>query len=105
MDIDSLFRFYSLCLILFFSLGIYLFERKQQLFGYACIIIGFFILAGLSILFESLAMELLALGIATALICKLIWEKALQKFVGFFMLSVFYSKIRRLIRAKAKNPR
>lgn len=99
MDIDSLFRFYSLCLILFFSLGIYLFERKQPLFGYFCILIGFFILAGLSILFDSIALEILCLVINTTLICNLFWERWAKKFIGLFLLIVEITKIRRILRA------
>lgn len=98
MDVVSLFHFYSLCVIIFFSLGIYLFEKKQPLYGYFCIIVAFFILAGLSILFESIALEILCLIINTALICNLLWTRWAQKFIGIFMLIVQITQIKRLIK-------
>lgn len=104
MDLDLLFRFYAFTTLVFLSLGIYLFERKQPLFGYFCIIIAFFILAGLSIMFESLALESLCLIINTALICKLLWDKWAMKFIGIFLLMVEITNIKRLIKnVKTKN--
>jgi len=97
------FNFHALALILFFCLGIYLFERKQHIYAYACIMVGFFILAALSIWFESMPMEVLALGINAALICKLIWERLAKTFINLFFLMVEYTNIKRLINAKTKN--
>jgi hypothetical protein len=103
MDLNLIFQFYSLCLIVFFSLGIYLLERKQPLYANFCIIVGFFILTGLSIMFESLALVLLCLSIITVLICKLLWEKWASKFIGIFMLIVEIANIKRLLNAKGKK--
>jgi len=103
MDLGLLFQFYSLCLIIFFGLGIYLLERKQSLYANFCIIIAFFILAGLAIMFDSLALEILCLFINTSLICRLLWDKWAVKFIGFFMLAVEYTKIQRILNAQAKN--
>jgi hypothetical protein len=97
MDLNLIFQFYSMCLIIFFSLGIYLLERKQPLFANFCIIIAFFILTGLSMMFDSLALECLCLTINTFLICRLLWDKWASKFIGIFMLIVEITKIKRLI--------
>ena len=103
MDLNLIFQFYSLCLIIFFSLGIYLLERKQPLFANFCIIIGFFIIAGLSIMFDSIALEILCLVINTSLICRMLWDRWAVKFIGIFMLIVEITNIKRLIRDKNQN--
>ena len=78
-------------------------ERKQPLYANFCILIGFFILAGLSIMFDSIALETLCLAINASLICRLLWDKWASKFIGLFMLAVEITKIKRLIHGKAKN--
>lgn len=97
------FNFYALALILFFSLGVYLFERKQNLYGYFCIMIGFYILAGFSIVFESVGLMALSIGINIGIICKLIWDIWAMSFIRIFMLIAEYINIKRLINAKTKN--
>lgn len=78
-------------------------EKKQSLYANFCLIIGFFILAGLSIMFDSIALEILCLSINASLICKLLWDKWALKFIGLFMLIVQISIIKRLIDAAAKK--
>jgi hypothetical protein len=80
-----------------------LFERKQPLYGYFCIIVAFFILAGLAILFDSIALEILCLIINAALICNLLWERWAQKFIGIFLIIAEITKIKRLLNASKKK--
>jgi len=113
MQADMLFRLYSVSLLVFFAVGGYLFERKQEVFGLGFVALGFVVLSATADLTASSinyppaqALSYISMAAVVFITLSIVWAKwGHPLFQAFILLLEFMHlyDLKRKVQDAAKN--